>query len=349
MTRRALLRLLPWLAGAALLALIVRIISFDEVLTILRRLRLWQMAVLIVANALVLLALAGRWWVLLRGQGYHVPFGPLLGYRLAVFGLSYFTPGPHVGGEPLQVLLVEREQGVPRSAALAAVALDKAVEFSVNFTFLLLGIAAILRWRIVPQAVGQQALGLTAALLLMPLLYLSVTGRGYYPATRATRWVAGLRSLRRAAPHLSAAAATLEESERQVGRYATRAPRAFIAAVAVTLVSWAALIGEYWLMAWFLGVRLTLPQLVTAITAARIAILLLLPAGLGALELSQTLAYGALGLDPAVGLSISLLIRARDTLLGAFGLWWGTRAMSEERRSSRKERQEAKSAKKNSS
>lgn len=325
MNRRAFPRLLPWLLGAGLLLLIVRAISFEEVLTILRRLRLWQIAILILANGFVLLTLAGRWWVLLRGQGYRVPFGPLLGYRLAVFGLSYFTPGPHVGGEPLQVLLVEREQSVPRSAALAAVALDKAIEFSVNFAFLMLGIAAVLRWRIVPQDVGQQALGLAAALLFVPLLYLGVTGRGYYPAARAARRMAGLPFLRRTAPRLSAVAVTLEASEQQVGRFASRAPWAFIAAIGVTLVSWAALIGEYWLMVDFLGVRLTLPQLVTAVTAARIAILLLLPAGLGALELSQTLAYGALGLDPAVGLSVSLLIRARDSLVGGFGLWWGSR------------------------
>jgi hypothetical protein len=30
-----------------------------------------------------------------------------------------------------------------------------------------------------------------------------------------------------------------------------------------------------------------------------------------------------LGFDPAIGLSLSLLIRARDVLLGGLGLWWG--------------------------
>jgi len=40
----------------------------------------------------------------------------------------------------------------------------------------------------------------------------------------------------------------------------------------------------------FLGLDLTPPQLVTTLTAARLAILLLLPAGLGALELSQVIA-----------------------------------------------------------
>jgi uncharacterized protein (TIRG00374 family) len=316
MNRQRFLRLLPWLFGAALLALIVRAVSLEEIVATLRQLQWWQILVLIVANALVLLTITGRWWVLLNGLGHTLPFRPLFIYRLAAFGLSYFTPGPHVGGEMLQVLMVEKAHRVPRSDSLAAVALDKAIEFSVNLTFLLLGIIAALQWRIVPRESGRQALGLAVALLALPLLYLGATIRGYYPATRAARWLAERWT------RLSTAADTLGQSEAQVGRYFRAAPRAFTAAVAVTLVGWAALIAEYWLMVHFLGVDLTLPQLVAALTAARISILMFLPAGLGALEASQALAFGMLGLDPAVGISVSLLIRARDTLLGLLGLWW---------------------------
>jgi uncharacterized protein (TIRG00374 family) len=316
MNRQRLLRLLPWLFGVALLAFIIRSVSLDEIVATLRRLQWWQIIVLVVANALVLLTITGRWWVLLNGLGHSLPLMPLFIYRLAAFGLSYFTPGPHVGGEMLQVLMVERVHRVPRSDSLAAVALDKAIEFSVNLTFLLLGIIAALQWRIVPRESGQQALGLAAALLTLPLLYLGATIRGYYPATRAAR------RLTRRWPRFSSAADTLGRSEAQVGRYFHTAPRAFMVAVAVTLVGWAALIAEYWLMVHFLGVDLTLPQLVAALTAARISILLFLPAGLGALEASQAVAFGMLGLDPATGISVSLLIRTRDTLLGTLGLWW---------------------------
>jgi hypothetical protein len=82
------------------------------------------------------------------------------------------------------------------------------------------------------------------------------------------------------------------------------------------------MIAEYWLMVSFLGVDMTLPQLVTTLTAARISILLFLPAGLGALEASQATSFALLGLDPAIGVSVGLLIRLRDTLLGLAGLWW---------------------------
>jgi hypothetical protein len=55
---------------------------------------------------------------------------------------------------------------------------------------------------------------------------------------------------------------------------------------------------------------------------------LLLPAGIGALEASQALAFSTMGLNPALGISASLLIRGRDVILGAIGLWWGSRKLA---------------------
>jgi hypothetical protein len=52
---------------------------------------------------------------------------------------------------------------------------------------------------------------------------------------------------------------------------------------------------------------------------------------LGTLEASQLLAFAAIGLNPAIGVSLSLLIRARDVLLGGLGLWWGSRRLPQRR------------------
>lgn len=325
MNRRRALGLLPWVVGLALLVWLIRSVSLTEVAATLRRLNAAQIVALIVLNALVLLTLTARWWLLLRGQGYRISLPALLEYRLSVFGLSYFTPGPHVGGEPLQVLLVEKGHDVPRSAALAAVALDKTLEFAVNFSFLLLGIIAIVRWRLVPAETGQQALGLIGAMLLLPLGYLLATASGRHPMAHFVTWLSGLPFLRRRSARLASAAYVLGESEAEAGRFARERPWHFLAALVVSLISWGLIIAEFWFMVRFLGVGLTLPQLVTTLTAARLSILLLLPAGLGALELSQTLSFQLFGLDPAIGLSVGLLIRARDSLLGAAGLVLGGR------------------------
>ena len=65
---------------------------------------------------------------------------------------------------------------------------------------------------------------------------------------------------------------------------------------------------------------LSLSDALVALLAARAAILLPLPAAVGALEASQALAMVSLGLPAAYGISLSLLIRGRDVLLGLLGL-----------------------------
>ena len=83
------------------------------------------------------------------------------------------------------------------------------------------------------------------------------------------------------------------------------------------------MIAEFQWMATFLGMSLTFAQLIALLTAARVAFLLPLPGGLGTLEASQVWALGLMGLNPAAGLGLSLLIRLRDVSLGLLGLWWG--------------------------
>ena len=101
-------------------------------------------------------------------------------------------------------------------------------------------------------------------------------------------------------------------------------PRAVVLALLISVLSWIGMLAEYWLMAGFLGARLTLLEAIIALTAARIAFLLPLPGGLGALEASQALTMSALGFDAALGVSLALLIRGRDMLFGVIGLGWAT-------------------------
>ncbi|MBK8987592.1 MAG: flippase-like domain-containing protein [Chloroflexi bacterium] len=318
---------LPWVVAVGLLALALRTISLAEVWATLRRLSLGGLAVLSLVNGLVLVSLNGRWWIILRAQGHTIPFFKLFGYRLAAFGVSYFTPGPHFGGEPVQVALVERRHGVPRATAVAAVALDKSLELLVNFFFLVVGVLVIMRQRLFGAMVDGTTAVLPIVLLAVPFLFLAATWRGWYPVTWGLRQMARLPWPWRARwqPRADRLLAGLQASEAQATLFCQSSPAALTAALLVSLLSWLLLIVEYGLMLRFLGLELTAVQTIALLTAARIAYLLPLPGGLGTLEASQVLTLTLLGLDPAAGLSASLLIRARDVLLGVLGLWWGGR------------------------
>jgi glycosyltransferase 2 family protein len=328
---RRLRRHLLWLVAVLLLALTLRAAPLAAVASALGRLDGAAILLLALANAVVLITLSGRWWLMLKGEGYSLPYLSLVGHRLAVFALSYLTPGPQFGGEPLQVVLLERKHSVARAPALAAAALDRLLELLVNFGVLLAGVLVIWRWRLLSNLYLPGAAALTLGIVALLLLILLALAAGWRPASRllrlrapgwfSRRWPAAL------AAKAAAARRDVAASEDEAQRLLRRSPAAVGGALLVSLVSWAALVGEYWLMVYLLGQPLSLLQLITALTAARLAFLLPIPGGLGALEASQMIAFGALGLDPALGLAAALVIRARDLALGGLGLWWGVRAL----------------------
>jgi uncharacterized protein (TIRG00374 family) len=322
------LRYLLWLAAPLLLLVMLRQVSPGQAWSVLSQLRITQILALIAANGLVLLILSGRWWVILRSQGYAIPYLTLAGYRLVAFGINYFTPGPQFGGEPLQVYLVQRRHRVPPATAMASVTLDKLLELLSNFTFLAAGAICILECQVLHGVAGSPSILLGAALLVLPVGVLAALWAGWHPLSRLLQagfhllpqtwlerkgWLAAYHDISQA----------IRESENQTTRLCRERPLAVVQALLFSALGWAAMIGEYWLALHFLGQSLTLAQTISALTAARIAFLMPLPGGLGALEASQVLAMGALGINPAVGISLSLLIRVRDVALGGLGLWWG--------------------------
>ena len=94
----------------------------------------------------------------------------------------------------------------------------------------------------------------------------------------------------------------------------------------------------------FLGITLSVSQLIIGLAAARIAYLLLFPAGLGVLEAGQVAAVRALGFPAALGISLSLVIRFRDVVVASFGLWWGMKMLMKQEKNNA-ESQRRKSAK----
>jgi glycosyltransferase 2 family protein len=307
----------------------VRSAQWNDIVDVLQRLTPVTILFLVLANLLVLVTLSGRWWIFLVGSGYRIPFGRLLGYRVAAFAVSYFTPGPHVGGEPLQVYLVNKYQGVPAAVAIATVTLDKLLEMAINFVVLGAGILLIIQQQVLTGLIAHRTLYVTLGLVLLPLPLLSALWLGRHPLAdflaalhQRHPWHNGTmlaRVLTRVAGWLQ----TLRQSKEEIRLLWHTTPSVFLGALLISLVSWAALIGEFWYMTYALGLGLTFPQAITLLLAMRVAILLPMPAGLGVLEAGLAMATAALGLNPAAGLSLSLLIRLRDVVVGLVGLWLG--------------------------
>jgi uncharacterized protein (TIRG00374 family) len=312
--------LLLLLLALALLIWVSSTISLRDALVTLTQLGLEDLLLLAGINLLVLSTFAGRWWLLLYTQGQRLPYWRLLGYRITAFAISYFTPGSHFGGEPYQIYAVSHWHGVPTPISIAAVTLDKLLEMLINFGVLVAGVLALLLMGALAPWVEQQLALYSLLLLAIPCSLLAALWLGRHPLTAAVRVAS--KVLRRPLSQ-SGWAQALRQSESQAIWLCREHPRRVGLAFGVTLLTWVGVIGEFWLLTQMLGLSLSPLQAMTALVAARIAILLPLPAGLGALEASQALAMESLGVDPSFGLAIALVIRARDVVLGLVGVALG--------------------------
>ena len=300
------LGLLAWAVLAAPLA---------EILASLKQLHFWQIVILLAISFIAVLFMTLRWWLVVRAENSKIPFVQLIGYRLAAFGMSYFTPGPQVGGEPLQILYLRRNHQMTVARSTATVIMDKLFEFLVNVLFLAAGLYVVIGQGLFPLTGNQLFGGLIPLLLLIlvPPVHLVLLYFGKYPISSVIRAIQN-RVGRKKPLHLVAV------SERMAGIFMRRHPWAMLSAILASALAWTCMWAEYWLMARFILVDMTVWQALAGMTFLQIAFLLPLPAGLGAMEASQVFVMGAMGFPPSAGLTMSLLMRGRDMLIGGFGL-----------------------------
>ena len=313
--RTWLIRALILLVLGSLLVWAMRNAPLKDIWITIQRLQPWQIGAIGLVNALLYLLISLRWWIIVRAEASHVPFWPLLLVRVAVFGVSYFTLGPQIGGEPLQVLALQRRYGLSYSRATASVLMDKLLEFLVNFLLLALGLAAILQAGLLVES-GVRLVAILGGLICLiawPPVHILLLFNKKYPLTAILRSIPFI-------PRKSRAVRFLRASEWLAGLFCQRHPRALMGSLAVSLLAGVGMLTEYALMLSFLGIRLPFWQAVAGWTAGWLSFLVPLPGGLGALEASQVFALGAFGVPAAIAISTTLLMRARDLSIGGLGL-----------------------------
>ena len=304
-----------YLTLAILLFFALRNAPLDEIWNTLSQLQLWQIAVLFGLNIFIYALITLRWWIIARAENKHVAYAPLLLVRLAVFGVSYFTLGPHVGGEPLQVFYLQRKYKFTYMHATASVILDKLLELLANFFLLALGLTAIFQAGILSTNGISSWLSLSGLVLLCiwPPVQILLLYKQKYPLTTVLRSMAFIKKDAKAVRFVAA-------SERLAGAFCRRHLSSLLFAVLISLCAGAGMVGEFALITNFLHIQLPFWQTVSAWTAGWLSLLTPLPGGLGALEASQVFALGLFGISATSAISVTLLMRGRDILIGGIGL-----------------------------
>jgi uncharacterized protein (TIRG00374 family) len=155
-------------AGFGLFVYLIVKTGPGEILKALGRLSLWEIATLMGLRFLYWLIRAVNWRALLFASGERVPFGPILGARIAGYAVSYLTPAGNIGGETVRIFVLDC---VDRNKVLATVVLDKTIEFLAGLSTVALSVVFLITEFALPR---RQKIGLFAAIagLLLLLLFL---------------------------------------------------------------------------------------------------------------------------------------------------------------------------------
>ena len=318
-----------YFALAILLYFALRNVPLHEIWNTIRGLQLWQVAGLFGLNLFIYGLMTLRWWIIVRAENKHIPYFPLWLVRIAVFGVSYFTLGPHVGGEPLQVFYLQRKYKLTFTHATASVIMDKLLELLANFFLLAVGLTAILQAGILSTNGGGSWLSLIGLLFLCmwPPIHIVFLYRRKYPVSALLRGIPFIKKDSRPVRFIAA-------SERLAGTFCRRRLSSLLAATAISIVAGVGMVSEFALIVKFLDIQLSSWQTIAAWTAGWLSLLVPLPGGLGALEASQVFALGMFGVPAVLAISVTLVMRGRDLLIGGLGLLLASRALEGQNRNS---------------
>lgn len=309
-----------WLIAVVLVVWVVSQVPWGDVLDLLTSLTLLQIGLLVLVNVLFTVTLGARAWVLLRASGQRVPLRATTAYWLAGFAFSFFTPGPQLSGAPLEVYLLQRDYPVESATATAAITVSKLLEGVVNAGFLVFTFFAIVNLGFFPEAAAPTVAGMAAFLLVMVGGYLYLTWRGRQPLSRL---LDRLPSSLQARASQSGFMNMLAEAELQIGSFFHRHPLPLAIGIGLSVLATVLVVLQAWLVLLFLGVQLTVLEVVSVIVTVQIGVLFPTPAGLGALEAGLVFVFQRLGYPAGQAIAFALLLRIRDMAIGAAGLLSG--------------------------
>jgi len=307
-----LIQIVTWLAAILLAVSILTQLPLASLFESTARLSPVQWLLWIGINLLTILVLVLRWQVLTRALGLVMGMVPLYLVRQAGQLVSFITPGPQFGGEPLQVYWLWKNYRLPGHAALLAVGLDRFFELWINFAVLLFAVLLLL----LTVAIDTNTWQLAAIILTALILSLSVLG--WLLLSHPDIFSSALQRLsRRWRQHAILSKLNTQWrliSSNMQSMTAQHKP-ALLLAFMLSLLGWIGMLGEIWLLQSFFDPTPDFTGLIVLFVAIRIAFLLPLPGGIGTLEAAVFWACQVQGLPDTTALGLIVLMRLRDVVI----------------------------------
>ena len=315
MKKRTTFNLIVWAAAGSLVFLTVRELPIAEMGLKLAEISPSAWFILFIINVAILFLAAARWKVLANIFNAELSLVDLFKIRQAGSTISFVTPGPQFGGEPLQVYWLHQKYDVPIDIALTTLGSDRLLETIINLLILVIGLALIIGSGL--DADFSKALLVTsitlAILIILTLLIL-----------KKPRWLARIFGF--LFSRFSKKSSYLENYHQMwkaIDRLFTQIKKnrssVFLASM-LGLAGWFLLILELYFMMKVLDLSPSLYDIIFVMVGIRLALLMPIPGGVGTIEASLLWSFSILNLAAAGAGGLIALSRFRDVIILIVGM-----------------------------
>ena len=305
---------LIWFTAGVLIILTILELPIGEMLPRIDAISNSVWTTLFLVNLVILFLAVKRWQIISQIFGVEISFARLFIIRQAGSTFSFVTPGPQFGGEPLQALWLNRDQGIPLDNTIASIGADRFIEIFINFSFLFLGILLVIQGNIeadLSSAGFFVSLSLICLITLLSLLFYKhrfIVSSLFSLYRLVFQKTSDKDQEQRITTSISVIFSRIEKEKLKVSF-----------AIVIGAFGWLALIFELYLMMRALNLTPDLYEIVFVMLGIRIALLMPIPGGVGTIETSLIWSFGILGLSLVGAAGVIALNRIRDLIILALG------------------------------
>ncbi|MBI2550383.1 flippase-like domain-containing protein [Candidatus Woesearchaeota archaeon] len=316
MKRNLLASFLSVIIGLALFGLVLKLAGLENIAGSVRAFSPAYFFPFLLVSFMLFIAATYRWKTILEGEEIRISIWTLLKYKFVVFGLNYLTPSARLGGEPIKILLMER-QNVKLSKSFASVVVDNFVGMGLDAVVASLILLVLLATgahfsesarRLFLTLAAFALVGVTASYLLLAkkrgtvFSYL-LTIAGTLTGTKKHKWFNALYEK----------IAKAEFYMRDMLTNRQKSKNLWLAILFASL-SWPLTVLQYKLALQMLGIDVSFTQILISIIMLSFTTLVPIPGALGVQEAGQFSAFKLFSANPHAGIALSLVLRAKDML-----------------------------------
>ena len=300
-------------AGVGLFVYLIVKTGPREILRALGRLSLAEIAVLMGLRFLYWFIRAVNWRALLVSSGEKVPFGEILGARIAGYAVSYLTPAGNIGGETVRIFCLD---SVERNKVLATVVVDKTVEFLAGLSTIALAVVFLITEFALPSRQKIELFAAIAGLMLVLIFLVLKQKQGLF-----TWGLDTLRKIKIRIPFLENRRHKILETDAHIAEFYGRNKVLFLA-----------LFGSYFLQAWLWAAEIYLTfrflgaetpsffKCFLIVTLGSFYSFLPVPGSVGVYELTYVSLFALLHIEMSAGMAVILIRRFVGMIWAGLGL-----------------------------